>query len=50
MAEISEGFGGGGGGRGGASLFFRKEGVQLVNHEYYYRQNWVTCSPVTNKN
>ena len=23
-------------------------GVQFVNHEYDYRQNWTTLSPVTN--
>ena len=23
-------------------------GVQFVNHEYDYRQNWTTQSPVTN--
>ena len=26
----------------------RKAGVQFVNHEYDYRQNWTTQSPVTN--
>ena len=25
-----------------------KAGVQFVNHEYNYRQNWMTQSPITN--
>ena len=26
----------------------REVGVRFVNHEYDYRQNWLTQSPVTN--
>ena len=27
----------------------REAGVRFVNHEYDYRQNWTTRSPITNQ-
>ena len=27
----------------------REAGVQFVDHEYDYRRNWITQSPVTNE-